>query len=118
MQKKELKFYTTTKTLGKYSLLTDNQKPTIILKHFKSGQWLTKSNSIIVKISDKGSGIKSYRATIDNEWILMEYNLKKKQLVYNFKDKPLVGAKHEFNIMVSDNVGNTETLSATFYKKQ
>ena len=48
----------------------------------------------------------------------MEYNLKKKQLVYNFKDKALVGAKHEFNIVVSDNVGNTETLSAIFYKKQ
>ena len=116
--KKKTTFYTTTKTLGKYTLLSDNQIPIIKLKNFKDKQWLSKSTRLIVKISDKDSGIKSYRATIDDQWILMEYDLKKKQLVYQFKDKELVGSKHEFNIVVSDNVGNTNMLNATFYKKQ
>jgi len=116
--KKKLKFYTTTKTLGKYTLLTDNQRPEIKLRNFKHKQWLSKVTQLIVEISDKGSGIKSYRATIDGQWILMEYNLKKSQLVYQFNDKKLVGSKHEFAIVVSDNVGNTNMLSATFYKKQ
>jgi hypothetical protein len=117
-RKKKDKFYTTTKTLGKYTLLLDNQKPNIFLKNFKDQQWITKHNKIIVKISDKGTGIKSYRATLDGEWILMEYDLKKRQIVYDFNDKKLVGAKHKLEVVVEDNVGNTNTLNATFYKKQ
>jgi hypothetical protein len=117
-RKKKNKFYTTTKTLGKYTLLTDNQKPTIFLKNFKDQQWITKHNKIIVKIADKGTGIKSYRATLDGQWILMEYDLKKRQIVYDFNDRKLVGAKHNLEVIVEDNVGNTNTLKATFYKKQ
>ncbi len=117
-RKKKDKFYTTTKTLGSYTLATDNQKPVIYLKNFSDGKWITKLDKIIVKISDKGTGIKSYRATLDGDWILMEYDLKKKQIVYHFKDKELIGAKHQLKIEVEDNVGNTNTLNATFYKKQ
>jgi murein DD-endopeptidase MepM/ murein hydrolase activator NlpD len=116
-KKKKNKFYTTTKTLGKYTLVFDKQKPKIYNLNFRNNQWITNKDQIRVRISDFGSGIKSYRATIDDEWILMEYDLKKKKLVYNFKDKKLVGSKHSFKIVVSDNVGNTNTLSATFYRK-
>ena len=117
-RKKKNIFYTTTKTLGKYTLKSDLEKPTIKLINFKNNQWISKLNRITVKISDKGTGIKSYRALLDGEWILMEYNLKKKQIVYNFKDKKLVGAKHQLHIEVEDQVGNTNTLNATFYKKE
>lgn len=116
-KKKKDKFYTTTKALGKYTLVSDNQIPKIYNLNFRNNQWITNKDQIRVYISDKGSGIKSYRATLDGEWILMEYDLKKKKLVYNFSDKKLVGSKHSFKIVVSDNVGNTNTLSATFYKK-
>ena len=117
-RKKGNKAYTTTKSLGKYTLLFDKQKPTINLRRFKSGQWISKHSKIVVKIEDRQTGVKSYRATLDGEWILMEYDLKKKQIVYDFKDKKLVGAKHQLKIEVEDNVGNTNTLSATFYKKE
>ena len=117
-RKKENTISTTTKTLGNFTLLSDKQKPTIYLKNFKNGQWVTKHSKIIVKIDDKETGIKSYNATIDGEWILMEYDLKKKQIVYQIKDKKLVGSKHLLEIEVEDNVGNTNTLSATFYKKE
>ena len=117
-RKKGNKVYTTTKTLGKYTLLFDKQKPKIYLRRFKSGQWITKHNKIVVKIEDRETGIKSYRATLDGKWILMEYDLKKKQIVYDFNDNKLVGAKHVLKIEVEDNVGNTNTLSATFYKKE
>ncbi len=86
--------------------------------YFKDQQWISKRNTLKVKISDIGSGIKNYRATIDGKWVLMEYNHKKRILTYNFSDKKLVGSKHIFKIVVSDNVGNTNTLSATFFKKQ
>lgn len=115
--KKEHKFYTTTKVLGTYGLKKDTSTPTIALVNFKDQQWVSKLSYLKVRIDDKGSGIKSYRGTIDGEWILMEYNLKKKQLIYNFRDKPLVGSKHTFTIEVIDNVGNTKMRSVTFYRK-
>jgi hypothetical protein len=117
-RKKDSTFYTTTKTLGNYTLRFDNHKPKIKLLYFKDQQWITNSKTIKVKISDVGSGIKDYRATLDGKWVLMEYNHKKRILTYNFSDKKLVGSKHIFNLVVSDNVGNTNTLSATFFKKQ
>ena len=99
-------------------MVIDKRKPEIKLLYFKDLQWISKLNTIKVKISDTGSGIKNYRATIDGKWILMEYNHKNKILTYNFSDKKLVGSKHIFKIVVSDNVGNTNTLSTTFFKKQ
>lgn len=116
-RKKDSTFYTTTKTLGKYTLMYDKQKPNIKLLYFKDKQWISKLKTLKVKISDFGSGIKNWRATIDGKWILMEYNHKKSVLTYNFSDKKLVGSKHIFKIVVSDNVGNTNSLSATFFKK-
>ena len=117
-RKKDSTFYTTTKTLGKYTLLSDKQKPKVTLLHIKNKQWIINSKTIKVKISDVGSGIKNWRATIDGKWILMHYNHKKSILTYNFSDKKLVGSKHIFKLVVSDNVGNTNTLSTTFFKKQ
>jgi len=117
-RKKDSTFYTTTKTLGDYSLIFDNQKPIINLLYFKNRQWISNSDILQVKISDIGSGINTYKATIDNEWILMEYNHKTGILTYNFNDKKLVGSEHLFKIVVCDNVGNTNELSATFFKKQ
>ncbi|MBG7612872.1 M23 family metallopeptidase [Polaribacter sp. BAL334] len=117
-RKKDSTFFTTTKYLGNYSLVSDNQKPTIKLMYIKDGQWISNSETLKVKISDIGSGIDTFRATLNDEWILMEYNHKTGILTYDFSDKILVGSKHLFKIVVYDNVGNTNELSATFFKKQ
>ena len=61
--------------------------------------------------------IKSYRGEINNEWILLEYNPKYGSLTYDFSDKKLTGSKHLLKVIVVDNVGNTNTLETTFYKK-
>lgn len=116
-KKKSDKVYTTTKTLGKYTLKIDNQKPKIYRPNFKENTWVTKLRYLTIKISDTQSGIKSYDAYIDGEWVLMEYDLKKKRLSYDFRDKKLVGSKHIFKLVVSDNVGNTNTYTSTFYRK-
>jgi len=116
-RKKSDKVFTTSKTLGKYTLLIDNQIPKIYNPNFKNNGWVSQLNYLTIKVSDIQSGIKSYEAFIDDEWILMEYDVKKKKLSYNFNDKKLVGSKHIFKLVVSDNVGNTNTYNATFYRK-
>ena len=115
--KRKDKVFATTKTLGKFTLLVDDQKPKIYNPNFKKDQWITKLKYLTIRISDAHSGIKSYEAFIDDEWILMEYDLKKKKLSYDFRDKKLVGSKHIFKLVVSDNVGNTNTYTSTFYRK-
>jgi hypothetical protein len=116
-RKKSDKLFTTTKTLGKYGLLIDNQIPKIYNSNFKDNDWMSRLRYLTIKISDSQSGIKSYEASIDNEWILMEYDVKKKRLSYDFRDKKLVGSKHIFKLVVSDNVGNTNTYKSSFYRK-
>ena len=116
-RKRDDKLFTTTKTLGKYTLLVDNDIPKIYNPNFKTNDWVSQLNYLTIKISDIQSGIKSYEAFIDDQWILMEYDVKKKKLSYNFSDKKLVGSKHIFKLVVSDNVGNTNTYNSTFYRK-
>ncbi len=116
--KKEKTFYTTTKSLGKFKLLKDSIKPKIFKPNFRDKDWMSNKDYLKIRIEDKGSGIKEYKAFIDEEWVLMEYNLKRKELSYDFSDKKLVGSKHIFKLVVSDNVGNTNTYSSTFYRKQ
>lgn len=116
--KKETTFYTSTKTLGKFTLATDNTKPSIRLKNIKNEQWLTHFKTIQLTVSDKQSGIKSYRGEIDGKWILMEYDAKKGTLTYNLNDKAFAEAKHQLKVVVTDNVGNSNTLNTTFFRKK
>ena len=117
-RKKDTTFYTTTKTLGKYTLKIDTLKPDVKILYIYNKQWITSAKTLKVKVSDIDSGIKNWRATIDDTWVLMQYNHKKGVLTYNFSDKILVGSKHIFKIVLSDNVGNTTERSITFFKKQ
>ena len=116
-RRKENKLYTLNKTLGSYALFSDNQKPKIRPLNFKDGQWLTNYNYLKVRIYDTLSGIKSYRAEIDGEWILMEFDAKRGLLTYDLNDKELTGEKHTFKLMVVDNVNNTNMYHATFYRQ-
>ncbi|REE81875.1 peptidase M23-like protein [Lutibacter oceani] len=116
--KKDLTFYTSTKKLGKFTLLTDNVEPKINLINFKNEQWLTNFSSLKVKISDNESGINSYRGEIDGTWILMEYDAKKGVLTYDLNDKKFSTAKHNLKVSVTDNVGNITTLNTTFFRKK
>lgn len=115
--KKDSIFHASTKKLGKFTLLSDKDAPNIQLHNFKNDQWITNHETLKVKIFDYKSGINTYRAEIDGEWILMEYDVTTGVLTYNFNDKILTDSKHELKVTVTDNVGNTNTLNATFFRK-
>ena len=117
-RRKPNKLYTLNKTLGNYALFSDNQKPKIKPINFKDNQWLSKYRYLKLRITDNLSGIKSYRAEIDGEWVLMEFNAKTGVLTYDFKDKKFDKEKHTLKLTVADNVNNTNTYIATFFKKQ
>lgn len=116
-KKKENTLYTSSKNLGEFSLRTDNEPPKISPLGFKEGQWLTKYNSLKVKIYDKESGIKSFRGELDGSWIRMAFNPKDGTLTYDFSDRELTGTEHSLKVVVLDNVNNKTTFETKFNKK-
>ncbi len=87
-----------TNSLSNYKILKDTIKPEI--------QPITVNQNIIsFKIDDKMSGINSYEANINDEWVLFEYDNKNKMIISKKKDsnKPFKG---KFVLIVSDNAEN------------
>ena len=107
---------TRTKTLGTYTLATDTDGPTISATNFQDGKWLSKYRFLKLRIKDSGSGIRSYRATVNGKWILMEYDYKKNTLIHDFNDKVITETKNILKVIVTDNVGNSSTFESTFYR--
>tara|TARA_B110000208_G_scaffold9073_1_gene11658 strand:+ start:612 stop:2246 length:1635 start_codon:yes stop_codon:yes gene_type:complete len=108
---------TRTKYLGSYSLGIDSENPEIRAINFKNKSWISNNKYLKVKINDKVSGIKNYRATLNERWILMEYDTKTQLLTYDFEDQTITEIENNFKIIVTDNVGNSSTFESIFYRK-
>lgn len=76
---------------------------------------LTKAKTIGIKVDDNLSGIKKYKATIDGQWVLFEYEAKQDLLFYTFDDKIQPG-RHTFEIQVNDDKQNTARWSCEFVR--
>lgn len=115
--KRDGSFTTRTRTLGTYTLAKDSIAPTITPKNFKERQWLSNYSYLSLTISDDLSGIDTYSATLNGEWILMEYEPKTNTITYNFDDKILNATDCELKVTVTDNVGNSSTFISAFFRK-
>ncbi|MEH6407762.1 MAG: M23 family metallopeptidase [Leeuwenhoekiella sp.] len=111
------KLSATTRSLGDYTVDRDDMGPKIKAINIEDGKWMTKSNSIDFKITDDKSGIKSFRATVNGKFILMEYDYKTDRLEYSFDDGKVTDTENDFKLIVTDNVGNSSTFTAKFYRK-
>ncbi len=107
-----------TRTFGSYTVAMDTNPPTIKPLNFDEGKWISNQNFLNVKITDDLSGISSYRGTINGKFILMEYDYKKDVLTYNFNDNVNLETENNFKLIVIDNVGNSATFEAKFFRKQ
>ncbi len=106
-----------TRTLGEYTIATDVTPPIIKGKNVTDGKWMSKYRYLSVEIDDTESGISGYRATVNGNFILMEYDPKTKALVYDFNDKVVKDTENKLKLIVTDNVGNSTTFEATFFRK-
>ncbi|MGB5238661.1 MAG: M23 family metallopeptidase [Flavobacteriaceae bacterium] len=114
--KRDSNFSTKTRSLGTFTLARDTTAPKIRAKNFKNKQWLTNYRYLSLQISDDLSGVNSYDAMLNGEWVLMEYEPKTSTLTYNFDDKILDRKQCELKVTVTDNVGNTTTFESSFYR--
>lgn len=110
-------FTARTRNLGTYTLAKDTVSPRIAPRNFKEKQWLNNYQYLSIHISDDLSGIDAYAATLNGEWILMEYEPKTNTLTYNFDDTILDKKEYNLQLTVTDNVGNSTTFESTFFRK-
>lgn len=107
-----------TRILGSYSLFMDTIAPSIKAANFKDGKWISNNKTLKINIEDSHSGISSYRATLNGRFILMEYNYKKDVLTYDFNDHIVTDTQNNLRLIVTDNVGNSTTFEAIFFRKK
>ena len=116
-QKKEDRWIAKTKTKGVFTLGRDSIPPNVTASNFKDQQWLSKYRYLKMKIEDTESGIRSYRGSINDQWIRFEYEPKNNTLTYDFNDLTFDTAKHLLRLEVSDGVGNTTVKEWTLFRK-
>lgn len=103
--------------LGRFAVVIDSVKPSIKAPSIDKHQSLNNSKQINFRVSDDLSGIKSWRGEIDGEWVLFEYEYKKNRLFYVFDESRMkFNSTHTLKLEVSDELGNTASYEATFYK--
>lgn len=90
-----------TRYMGTFTVLEDTIPPGI--KVIRQN-----ADEIKVRISDNLSGIQSYKAYINDQWLLMQYDYKRATLISERKNEkiPLRG---KFVLEVTDNQNNTST---------
>jgi hypothetical protein len=115
---KENTFTTKVKTLGKYGLVLDNVNPIISISKPIEGKWITAQNELKLSIYDALSGIKSYNAYLNDQWILMEYDNKTRQLTHDFSDGIVAEGANILKAIVVDQMGNSTTFETRFFRSQ
>ena len=100
---------------GDFKVVADTVPPIIKPINIKNNKNMSTQAEIRIVIDDKLSGIQTYSASIDNNWVLMEYDYKKKLLWYTF-DESVTPDKHIFELKVTDERGNIASYKANFVR--
>lgn len=103
------------RTFGTYSVGIDTVAPEIRVNGFKDGIDLSGRKELKFYISDDFSGIGSYEAYIDDNWVLFEYDPKNNLILHRFDSRRITkGSVHSLKLKVTDNRGNVRELAAQF----
>ena len=115
--RKKDRLTTKTNQFGTYKLFEDHAAPMITPKNFRNKQWMSNFRYLKLEVEDSESGIDSYRATVNGNFILMEYDYKTNTLTHDFNDDKITDTKNELKVVVTDKVGNTAIFEAEFFRK-
>ncbi|MCB0621031.1 MAG: M23 family metallopeptidase [Saprospiraceae bacterium] len=102
--------------LGDFCILLDEQAPTIQAVSFRSDMGGRSHMSFRIKDelrTARNVEDLTYRATVDGQWILMEYDKKSNLLRHDF-DGRIGPGKHQLRLEVKDAVGNAKVFEKEF----
>lgn len=110
-------FTTRTRNLGKFTLMKDENPPVLRAINFKNDATIT-AKTLKVEIKDDLSGVESYSASLNGEWILFEYDPKTRTLTFDFSDLTSPkAASYKLEMTAKDGVGNVQKLEVSFKRK-
>ncbi|MFK8298227.1 M23 family metallopeptidase [Capnocytophaga cynodegmi] len=110
-------FTTRTRNLGRFTLMKDTIAPALRPLNFKNNATVTAS-TLKVEIKDDLSGVESYSATLNGQWILFEYEPKTQTLTFDFSDIDTKKTNtYRLEMIAKDGVGNVQKLDISFKKK-
>ena len=98
-------------SFGGFCVILDTIPPTVQALNPKS--IMGKGYRFNFKIDDELSGINTYQAWVDEQWILMEYDQKNDRLFHRF-DGSIPSGKHQFTLTVTDRRNNETTYQTSF----
>jgi hypothetical protein len=106
-------FHFKTRSLGPYTVMLDEEMPGIV-NLSGSDRKIGKNETIKFKIEDEGSEINTFNGYIDGEWVMMEYDRKTKEFWLQADEEKITQGKHELKVIVTDKVGNRNSLKTSF----
>lgn len=103
------------RNFGDYYIAIDTIAPIITPINISEGKNMAAVRNMVFRISDNLSGIKSFNAYIDGQWVLLDHDYKSKLYRYFFDEHCLPG-KHKLDLVVADLKDNVKKLTLTFYR--
>lgn len=103
------------RSFGDYYVAVDTVAPVIVPVNISEGKNMAAAKLMSFRIGDNLSGIKSYIAMIDGQWVLLEHDYKSKLYRYFF-DEHCTAGKHTLEVVVTDQKENVKTLTLNFYR--
>lgn len=102
--------------MGDYRIMVDTIPPSVSPVVFKS--YMRGYKKMSFKISDNFATASNmpgiyYEATVDGQWILLEYDAKSRTITHEF-DGTIKQGKHQLRLLVRDVMGNERVLERTF----
>ena len=104
-----------TNILGTYVIVRDDVKPTVIPINFRGDSSISENWSLRVEIDDKESGINTHEMFVNGEWVLADYDAKKKLLIYQI-DNHVKKGHNTLEVIVTDMVGNKKVYKTTLQR--
>lgn len=106
------------RAFGDYCIMVDRKPPVITPVAF--GYNMRGYNKMKFKVTDDVETIGhvraiNYKAWVDNQWILMEYDKKNDMLIYQF-DERIKEGDHQLKLVVEDAVGNETIFEKKFIR--
>lgn len=98
---------------GTFYLDMDTVAPKIENSNVFNGKNLKNQRTIFFKIGDNKSGVDVFRGQINNQWVLFEYDYKKRKLTYKIDEHVKPGINH-LELLLKDAVGNKKIFRCKF----
>ncbi len=98
------------RSAGEYLVVVDSEPP-LVRPHFADGADLSSRSSLSIAVSDNFSGLSSYNAYIDGDWVALDY--RGGVATHHFTSKP-TGTEHTLRVMAVDLKGNSRSEQIKF----